>query len=133
MNLNVLTLGGYLAAVAGFVVLLTLLTHLLGERHFQKGTGVPYESGIQPTGSARVRFPADFYLVAVFFVVFDVSAVVVFAWAVSARELGWPGYFGLLAFVADTVAGLAYLWRMGAFDWGAKRLAEHRKRHGFTK
>jgi NADH-quinone oxidoreductase subunit A len=132
MDLKVLTLGCYLAAVAGFVALLTLVTHLLGERHSQKGTGVPYESGIPPTGSARVRFPADFYLIAVFFVVFDVSAVFVFAWAVSARELGWPGYIGLTAFVADTAAGLAYLWRMGAFDWGARRLAAHRKRHGLN-
>ncbi len=130
MDLKVLALGGYLAAVAGFVAALNLVTHLLGERHRQKSTGVPYESGIPPTGSARVRFPADFYLIAVFFVVFDVSAVFVFAWAVSARESGWQGYAAVAAFVADTAAGLAYLWRKGAFDWGARRSAAHRERHG---
>ena len=132
MSLKVIILGGYMVAVGGFVVILTLVTHLLGERHFQKSTGIPYESGILPTGSARVRFPADFYLIAVFFVIFDVSAVFIFAWAVAARELGWPGYAAVAAFVVDSGAGLAYLWRKGAFDAGARRLAAHRQRHGLA-
>ena len=65
-----------------------------------------------------------------FFVIFDISAVYLFAWAVAARELGWPGYAAALVFMVETAAGLAYLWRKGAFDWGARRLREHRKRHG---
>ncbi|HTP58979.1 MAG TPA: NADH-quinone oxidoreductase subunit A, partial [Spirochaetia bacterium] len=90
----------------------------------------PYESGVPPTGSARLRFSADFYLVSMFFVIFDISAVFLFAWAVAVRDLGWAGYAAILVFMVETVAGLAYLWRMGAFAWGARRLREHRERHG---
>ncbi len=68
-----------------------------------------------------------------FFVIFDISAVYLFAWAVSARELGWPGYVAALVFMLETAAGLAYLWRKGAFDWGARRLREHRERHGAAR
>jgi NADH-quinone oxidoreductase subunit A len=127
-----LSLAIYLAAVVLLIGLLMLVTHLSGERHFERGTGVPYESGVPVTGNARLRFSADFYLIAMFFVIFDISAVFLFAWAVAARELGWPGYAAALVFMAETAAGLAYLWRRGAFDWGARRLREHRERHGVS-
>ncbi len=125
-------LGGFLVFDGILVVLLMIVTHLLGERHREPRTGVPYESGITPTGDARVRFAADFYLIAVFFVIFDVSAVFIFAWAVAIRDLGWPGYAAILVFILETAAGLAYIWRMGAFGWGARRLAAHRRRHGLS-
>jgi NADH-quinone oxidoreductase subunit A len=128
----ILSLAVYLGVVVFLIALLVVVTHLSGERHFQRGTGVPYESGVPITGSARLRFAADFYLVAMFFVIFDISAVYLFAWAVSARELGWPGYVAALIFMIETVAGLAYLWKKGAFDWGARRLRAHRERHGVT-
>jgi NADH-quinone oxidoreductase subunit A len=126
----ILSLAVYLVVVVFLIALLMVVTHLSGERHFQRGTGIPYESGVPVTGSARLRFPADFYLIAMFFVIFDISAVFLFAWAVAARELGWPGYAAALVFMAETAAGLAYLWRRGAFNWGARRLREHRERHG---
>jgi len=128
----ILSLAVYLGVVVFLVALLVVVTHLSGERHFQRGTGVPYESGVPITGSARLRFAADFYLVAMFFVIFDISAVYLFAWAVAARELAWSGYTAALIFMVETVAGLAYLWKMGAFDWGARRLKAHRERHGIT-
>jgi NADH-quinone oxidoreductase subunit A len=128
----ILSLAIYLGVVVLLIAVLVVVTHLSGERHFQRGTGVPYESGVPITGSARLRFAADFYLVAMFFVIFDISAVYLFAWAVSARELGWPGYVAALVFMIETVAGLAYLWKKGAFDWGARRLRAHRERHGVT-
>lgn len=97
------------------------LPAILGERHRQPHTGRPFESGIEPTGSARLRFDIKYYLVAMFFVVFDLEAVFLFAWAVAIREVGWPGYVEALVFVAVLAAGLVYLWRLGALDWGTTR------------
>ena len=51
--------------------------------------------------------------------IFDLEAVFIFSWAVSARRLGWLGYLELLVFVLLLFAGLVYLWRVGALDWGA--------------
>jgi NADH-quinone oxidoreductase subunit A len=73
---------------------------------------------VQPTGSARPRIAVEFYLVAVLFVIFDLEAVFIFAWATAVREVGWAGYFEMLLFIAILVAGLVYLWRQGALDWG---------------
>lgn len=113
-----------LAAYFGAVVLLATsilaLSYVLGERHRERATGVPYESGILPTGSARLRMPVEFYLVALFFVIFDLEAVFLFAWAIAARELGWAGYIEVLVFISVLVLALVYLWRQGALDWGTR-------------
>ena len=96
------------------------LSFLLGQRHKDRATGEPYESGIVSQGTARIRLSAKFYHVAMFFVVFDLEAVFIFAWAVAIRDLGWLGYIEVIVFIGVLFAGLVYLWRMGALDWGSR-------------
>lgn len=108
-----------------FIVLLVpagmiALSALLGQRHSEHATGSPYESGIVSEGSAEARFSVRFYLIAMFFVVFDLEAVFIISWAIAAREAGWAGYLEILFFTIILVATLAYLWRLGALDWGPK-------------
>ena len=91
---------------------------VLGQRHTGTATGEIYESGVVSTGSARVRFDAKFYLMAMFFVVFDLEAVFVYAYAVAFRKLGWAGYAEMVVFVFILGAALFYLWRVGALQWG---------------
>ena len=95
-----------------------ILSWFLGQRHRSRETGEPYESGVAPTGSARLRLSANFYLVAMFFVIFDLETAFIVAWAVATREVGWPGYIGVLCFIAVLTAALLYEWRLGALDWG---------------
>jgi NADH-quinone oxidoreductase subunit A len=107
----------YFAFVVVLVSVILLVSYLLGQRHFEPATGEPYEGGIVSEGSARVRFAVRYYLVAMFFVVFDLEAVFLFAWAGAARELGWAGYGEVVLFVGVLVAALIYLWKVGALDW----------------
>jgi NADH-quinone oxidoreductase subunit A len=101
------------------------LSYVLGERHKEKATGEPYESGMPPTGSARLRFDVKFYLIAMFFVIFDLEAAFLFAWAIALRDLGWLGYLEVVVFVGVLLVALVYLWRVGALDWGpSRRLSE---------
>ncbi len=99
------------------------LSYVLGQRHRQRATAEPYESGIVPTGTARVRFHIRFYLVGVLFVVFDIEAVFIIVWAVAVRELGWPGYFAMVLFVGVLGASLFYLVRCEALRWREMRRA----------
>ncbi len=112
-------LGVYFIAVLTLVGSMLGLSHLLGQRHDERETGEPYESGIVSTGSARLRFSVKFYLVAMLFVIFDLEVAFVIAWAIAFRELGWTGYLGVLFFIVVLVAALIYEWRLGALDWGA--------------
>jgi len=114
---NLWVLGLYFLVVLLLVAAMLAVSYVLGQRHKEPATGSPYESGILSEGSARVRLSAKFYLIAMFFVIFDLEAVFIFAWAVAARELGWAGYGEIAAFIAILVAALAYLWRLGALDW----------------
>ena len=108
----------FFAAVVILVTVMIMLSYVLGERHREKQTAEPYESGILSTGTARVRFDIKFYLIAMFFVIFDIEALFIFAWAVSIREAGWPGYVEMLIFISVLVIALIYLWRLRALEWG---------------
>jgi NADH-quinone oxidoreductase subunit A len=111
----------YMLLVLVVVGVMLGLSYVLGERHRAPATGEPYESGMPPTGSARLRISAQFYLVAIFFVIFDLEAAFIVSWAVAFRSLGWAGYLEVLIFIGVLLAGLVYLWRVGALDWGTRR------------
>jgi NADH-quinone oxidoreductase subunit A len=111
----------YAGSVVFMVAAMLVLSWLLGERHRQRTTNEPYESGIPTTGSARLRMPAEFYPVAAFFVIFDLETVLFVAWAVVARPAGWAGFVEILVVAGVLGAALAYLWRMGALDWGKRK------------
>jgi len=117
-------IAAYFAAVLVVVSSMIVISYVLGQRHKERVTGEPYESGIMSTGSARIRLDIRFYLVAMIFVIFDLEAVFIFAWAVALRELGWAGYLEAMIFIGILIAALVYLWRLGALDWkpaGIKR------------
>jgi NADH-quinone oxidoreductase subunit A len=78
----------------------------------------PYESGVIPTGSARFRYPVPFYLVATFFLIFDVEAAFIFSWAVAFEELGWEGWLRISFFIIVLLVSLFYIWVKGGLDWG---------------
>lgn len=111
----------YFAVVVLLVAAMLALSYVLGQRHREPATGEFYEGGIVSEGTARVRMSARFYLVAMFFVIFDLESVFIFAWAIAGRELGWSGYWELVVFIGLLVAALVYLWKIGALDWATVR------------
>src|SRR5215217_96571 len=108
----------YAALVVVLLTIILSLSYVLGQHHKERATDLPYEGGIQQTGSARLRFSAQFYLVAMLFVIFDVEAVFIMLWALGFYELGWPGYIGAAIFIFQLVVVLIYEWGIGALDFG---------------
>ena len=113
-------LGLYFAEVAGVVAIMLGLSYLLGEKHQERDTGLPYEGGVASTGVRRRRVSIQFYQIALFFVIFDLETVFIFAWAVALRETGWAGLFTAGVFVGVLLIALFYLWRRGALEWTSK-------------
>lgn len=116
----------YFVLVVLLVTAMLALSWVLGQRHRERGTVFPYEGGIVSEGSAHVRISARFYLIAVFFVVFDLEAAFLFSWAVAARDLGWAAYWEAVIFTSILVVALFYLARVGALDWSSG--SENRKK-----
>ena len=76
-----------------------------------------YECGETATGVTRVRFHARYYLVALFFVLFDVEAVFLLPWAIGAKDLGPAGFVAITGFVAVLMAGWLWALKKGALRW----------------
>lgn len=93
------------------------ISWFLGERGSGKAKNQPYESGIKPTGSARLRFPSKFYLIAMFFVLFDIEAVFLYSWAMAFRDTGWVGLAAAAVFIGILLALLVYEISIGALDF----------------
>jgi NADH-quinone oxidoreductase subunit A len=125
-SLNVWALSVYAIAVLVVVGGMLITSYLLGQRHNERATAEPYESGIVSTGSAELRFSARFYLVAMLFVIFDLEAAILFAWAVAVPETGWPAFIAVTIFVGILLAALFYEWREGALDLGPKPRSRRR-------
>ena len=110
----------YLLAVFGLVITMLVVAWLLGQRREDPSTLEPYESGIVPAGGSHMPVSVEFYLVAIFFVLFDLETVFIFAWAVAFYELGWAGYTAIVVFIVVLLVALVYALRVGALDWGLK-------------
>lgn len=109
--------GIYLLVIAVLCVAMLGISHFTGSRNRGRAGSEPFESGIVSVGNARLRLSSKFYLVAVFFVIFDVEALFLYVWAVSVRESGWAGLIEITIFITVLLAGLVYLWKVGALDW----------------
>ncbi len=107
---------GFLVLV--LVAILLFLSGWLGEKKRNPEKLGPYECGIIPTGSARFPYPVPFYLVAIFFLIFDLEAVFVFSWAVAVEPLGWNGWLQISFFIIVLLISLFYLWAKGGLEWG---------------
>jgi len=115
----------FFVAAIGLCSLMLMLAFFLGGRARARAKNIPYESGINSVGSARMRLSVKFYLVSMFFVIFDAEALYLYAWSVSVRESGWIGFIEASIFIFVLLAGLVYLVRIGALDWTPEK--SHRR------
>lgn len=107
--------------VFALTAVLLFLSQWLGRRVPTAEKLRPYESGIIPTGPARLRYPVPFFMVAIFFLIFDVEGAFIFSWAVAGKSLGWAGWLQIGFFILVLIAGLVYVWVKGGLEWGPRR------------
>jgi NADH-quinone oxidoreductase subunit A len=113
----------YFLAVVVLVLTILLLSWLMGQRTPILDTtavGDPFESGVLPLGTSQATISVEFYLIALFFVIFDLETVFIFAWAIAFFELGVFGFLSISVFILILVVALIYEWRSGALEWGVK-------------
>jgi NADH-quinone oxidoreductase subunit A len=76
-----------------------------------------YECGAEPIGSAWIRFPVGFYLVALVFIVFDALAVFVVPWTLVLGGVGMPAFWVMAGFIGIIALGWLYAYREGVLEW----------------
>ena len=114
---GVLSLGVYGILVLALIAAFLFLSSWLGEKRPTPEKRRPYEGGIIPTGSTRFPYPVAFYLVAAFFLIFDIEAAYVFSWAIAFERLGWTGWLQISFFLIVLLISLVYVWKKGGLDW----------------
>ena len=115
---GVFSLAIYTAIVLILIGVLLFLCSWLGPRIPSQEKLRPYESGIIPTGQARLRYPVPFFMVAIFFLIFDVEGAFIFSWAIAGKSLGWAGWLEIAFFILVLIGGLVYVWARGGLEWG---------------
>ena len=108
----------YALVVLVVIAAMIFLSSWLGEKRPGVEKQRAYESGIIPTGAARLHSPVPFYMVAIFFLLFDVEGAFIFSWAVACRDLGWTGWLQMTFFIIILLYGLVYIWQKGGLEWG---------------
>jgi NADH-quinone oxidoreductase subunit A len=115
--LNYLPLLIYLLIVVGLIGLIVGLSEFIGKKIHFPSKDIPYECGMDPIGDARHRYTVRFYVIAMFFIVFDIEIIFLYPWAVIFKPLGWFGFVEMLVFIAILAVGLIYVWGKGALEW----------------
>ena len=116
-------LAGYLPILVMFLValfiagLLTIVSLFLGPQRASKRKLMPYESGMEPIGTAQRRFPIKFNLVAMIFILFDIEVIFFFPYALVYRRLGTFGLIEMGLFMLILLIGFVYIWKRGALRW----------------
>jgi len=118
----------FIFAVFLMMAVLMILTGFLGEKRVNENKLRPYESGIIPTGSTPIRYPVPFFLVAVFFLIFDVEGAFIFSWALAVKALGAKAMVQMTFFIFVLLMGLVYIWFKGglALSGGKNKRAGRR-------
>jgi NADH-quinone oxidoreductase subunit A len=75
-----------------------------------------YECGPEVSKQPN-KISAQFYLLALLFILFDVEIIFMFPWAIDFKLLGWFGFIEMILFILLLAIGFIYAWKKGALDW----------------
>lgn len=106
-----------IALATGLAILIVIIGHLFGPRRPNPVKQAPYESGMRSIGPNRRRMTVRFYLIAIFFILFDIEIMFILPWAVVFQKLGWVGFANMMVFIGLLTLGEFWLWKKGALEW----------------
>lgn len=107
----------FLAAIFAFVFSTIFLSSLFGTKRPTREKIMPYECGVDPIGSTKIRFSVKFYLIAMLFIIFDIEIIFLYPWAIIFRDLGVFGLVEMFIFMILLFLGFLYVWKKGGLEW----------------
>lgn len=104
----------------GMSLIILLFSYFLGGKSYGRHKNTNFESGIVSTGNTQINVSIKFYLMAIFFVIFDIESLYLYSWAICIRDIGWIGFLEGMIFIVMLLISLIYLIRSGALNWSSK-------------
>jgi NADH-quinone oxidoreductase subunit A len=116
-----LTQYGFILILSTFAFLLpgvaVVLGWLLGPKRPDSVKNTTYESGVETIGDTWVQFRAQYYLIGLIFLIFDVEVIFLFPIALAYSQLSLFAVVAAITFVLILLLGLFLEWRKGALEW----------------
>ncbi len=103
-------------AFAATLFLARLISRKLAKLDTEKLKMTIYECGPEVTKQPNT-ISAQFYLIALLFILFDVEIIFMFPWAIDFKLLGWFGFTEMILFIVLLAIGFVYAWKKGALEW----------------
>ncbi len=104
-----------------FAVVTVFSSVIFGPQRPNREKNSTYESGMKPVGSTKERVSVKYYLVAMFFIIFDLEVIFVYPWAVQFKqlfnEIGTAMFYSMLVFLIVLELGYLYAYKKGGFKW----------------
>ena len=107
----------FLGIATGMAALFVLASYVVAQQKPDMEKNSAYECGFEPFGDARSKFDVRFYLVSILFIIFDLEIAFLFPWSVTLGQIGFYGFWSMMAFLGVLTVGFIYEWRKGALDW----------------
>ncbi|WP_343188314.1 NADH-quinone oxidoreductase subunit A [Buchnera aphidicola (Ceratoglyphina bambusae)] len=104
-----------------FCLLILLFSYFLGNKSISKNRNLPFESGIYSYKKNNLKLFIQFYLIAMFFVIFDTESLYLYTWSLSIKENMWYGFFESLFFVFTILLGLLYIIKLNIFSFNKSK------------
>lgn len=105
-------------AIATFISFAAIgLSWLIGAKRPDGEKLSAYECGFEAFNDTRSRFDVRFYLVSILFIIFDLEVAFLFPWAISLKDIGFPGFWSMIVFLVVLTIGFIYEWMKGALEW----------------
>jgi len=116
---QLLSVSMFLVLAVGFVFVALTVGWLVRPNRPNSDKKAIYECGEQTFGEGWVQFDLRFYVVALFYLVFDVEVALIYPWAVAYRHLDnvAPALLVATPFLLIIVVGYAYEWYAGSLEW----------------
>lgn len=102
---------------AGFVLAGLTVGKLVRPRLSSPDKQAIYECGEPTIGSGWVQFDLRFYIVALFYLVFDVEVALIYPWAIVFRQIPLEALVLGAPFLGIIIIGYAYEWHNGSLEW----------------
>ncbi len=98
------------------MILSRVVGNLMAHKREEKLKLSPYECGPLPNKQPN-RISAQFYLIALLYILFDVEILFMYPWAVDFKILGVFGFIEMALFIFILGIGFIYAWKKGALEW----------------
>lgn len=112
-----LFIGLFVLFASAFAFAIILFAHVVAPKKPSPIKSSTYECGMEAKGDSWIRFRAQYYIIALIFVIFDIETVFIYPWAVAYQRLGLFAFIEMVIFIAILGVGLVYAWKNRALEW----------------